>query len=140
MSYFKSFRDITQNNSITLHKLTIDDLDAIYEYSKEPDFQHAIMAQVTYTNTQIFIEMIIKEMHEGKRFYYAIKDTNKIIGTIGFLNIDLEKKESEIGFGISSNYWGTNIMSLCIHKLINDAFTIYKFFVLKSLLKKMALN
>lgn len=72
---------------------------------------------------QIFLKRV-EDMYENKKgIRWAIIDkvTEKYVGDIGFYNIDLYSKHTEMGYTISKEYWRKGIASECINKLTSFA-------------------
>lgn len=123
---YKTF--IKVNNKITLRALKNSDSNDIYEYSKDKIFtKHLSFSNnPTLENSLSFIKSINEDINKKNRLYWGIEINNKIIGTIGFLNLDKNKKEAELGFGISPDYWGKGIINQCISFLIHLGFNQIK--------------
>ena len=109
------------NNNLTLREISICDLDDILEYSQDKDFTKYLSFVATKENTKEFIININNDIKNHKRLYWGIQTDGKIVGTIGFLN--LTKDKAEIGFGISTNYWGSGISNICLSFLLDYAKT-----------------
>ena len=116
---YKYESKIKVDDNITLRQITLDDFDDIYHYSSDRDFTIYLPFVSTKENTISFINNINNDIKNHKRLYWGIEIDDKIIGTIGFLN--LKKTQAEIGFGISKDYWGTGIIQICVEFLINYA-------------------
>jgi len=116
---YKYEPEIKVDNKIRLRQITLDDCNAIYQYSTDKDFTKYLSFIATRENTMNFINNINNDIKNHKRLYWGIEVNNKIIGTIGFLH--LQKMQAEIGFGISKDYWGTGIINICLEFMINYA-------------------
>ena len=116
---------LTISSNVFLKKISIEDIESIYNYTKKKEFFNAISFNPTYTNTKNFINTLIIDMKLKKRFYWVIKMENETIGTIGLLNF---KDDSvEIGFGLSPDYWGKGIINNCLNYLIDYVFNELNF-------------
>lgn len=119
---FKYYKYLKINQKIILRQLENSDGNDVLEYSKDKDFtKHLGFSDNPTLETSLsFIKNTNNDIKNNSRHYWGIQINNKIVGTIGFLNI--KKKEAELGFGISSNYWGKGIINQCISFLIHFAF------------------
>ncbi|MGE7218002.1 GNAT family N-acetyltransferase [Priestia koreensis] len=50
----------------------------------------------------------------GIRFGISLKESNKVVGSCGFLNRQPKHFRADIGYELSSHYWGTGIASEAI--------------------------
>ncbi|MFI5203330.1 MAG: GNAT family N-acetyltransferase, partial [Flavobacteriales bacterium] len=67
------------------------------------------------------------EKNEGITWAVALKDTGKMIGTIGFWRIDKVNHRAEIGYMLHADYWGKGLMHEAIVTALHYAFTHLKF-------------
>ena len=66
----------------------------------------------------------VKDMYESKKgIRWAIidKTTGSYIGDIGYYNIEIYSKHTELGYTISNQYWRKGIATECINKLTEFA-------------------
>lgn len=112
------------NQKILLRQLKDNDCHDILEYSKNKEFTKYLGFKNSprLEDTKSFIKNINNEIKVGNRFYWGIEINKKIVGTIGYLNINKKSKEAELGFGISTMYWGKGIINQCMSFLIHHAF------------------
>lgn len=117
------------NSKIILRQLTIEDVADIMEYSKDKEFTKylSFSSIPTEENTKNFINNINNDIKNNTRLYWGIEINNKIEGTIGFLNIDKENNEAELGFGISTKFWGKGIINQCMGFLLHMGFREFKY-------------
>ena len=81
----------------------------------------------TIEKTQEILDMFIKE---DKTFAIVFKKTNKVIGSLGVEKYGLEEKLTEftsyygreIGYVLSKDYWGKDIMTEAVGAVINHLF------------------
>lgn len=53
---------------------------------------------------------------------YFIFQDNKLIGGIGFSNINKSEQNAEVGYWLSKDFQGMGIVSKCCRKIVNDGF------------------
>lgn len=121
---YKKFMKI--NNKISLRALEETDVLDVLAYSKNKEFtKHLNFSDnPTLENTLAFIKSTNVDIKNQTRLYWGIQIENKIVGTIGFLNI--KGKEAELGFGISPEFWGKGIVNQCMSFLIHLGFNQIK--------------
>jgi [ribosomal protein S5]-alanine N-acetyltransferase len=121
------------NNNLYLRELTINDKDDIFNYSSDVEFCKYLDFNVPKNSDDIlpFLRQITNDNNSGTRIYWGIEYKNKIIGTIGLLNINNIKMKAELGFGIGKKYWGKGIINRCIENVLNYSFIQKKFKIIK---------
>ena len=67
-------------------------------------------------------EKIFKEQ-KGLRWVIEEIQTNKVIGTCGYLNYEKEHNRIEIGYDLNPDYWGKGVMQEALSAIIHFAFT-----------------
>ncbi len=74
------------------------------------------------------VEELIKRIEEGVESNTAIawgislKNSDSIIGTIGFHKIEFENYRAEIGYMLHPSYWRQGLMNEAIHVILNFGF------------------
>jgi RimJ/RimL family protein N-acetyltransferase len=51
-----------------------------------------------------------------------LKETGKLIGCAGFVDLDLKNNNAEIGYWLGEKYWGKGIMSEAVFAIIKYGF------------------
>lgn len=125
--FYRKFMRI--NSNIILRQLTQKDSTDIYHYSSDKKFTEFLSFKTGGSKEDViqFIKFINIEIEEKSRFYWGIEVNKQIIGTIGYLNINIDNKEAELGFGISPEFWGKGIVNQCLSYLVHMAFTQLNF-------------
>jgi [ribosomal protein S5]-alanine N-acetyltransferase len=97
-------------NRISLTEINMDGLEDMHEYSSKKEFYKYLEYDnfKTIEETKNYLKKIIKRSKSNNAHYWFIrlKNTDKVIGTFGLLNINYSRKSVEIGFGLSPYYWG----------------------------------
>lgn len=90
-------------------------LEDMYEYSREPSFYRYMEYEhhMSMNETRAYMHKLFERSRAETWHYWFIrlKESWKIIGTLGLLNIDLRKGSCEIGYGISPHYWRKGLFS-----------------------------
>ena len=71
-----------------------------------------------------FIQRVLKEFAEDGRFGASILLNEKIVGNIGFHNLDLVNRSAEIGYWIAKDAQGRGIITKCCRVLIDYLFDV----------------
>ena len=84
-----------------------------------------------YLTKDYEIEVLLEyEMKKPYQFAIVLKDSNKVIGNIGLMDIDekmydgikYSKNSKELAFVLSEDYWGKGIMTEAINAVLEFAF------------------
>ena len=131
MKKFKHFNNFYSLKRINLEKLSLKHLDDIHEYSiNEKFFKHFERQKINKKEqTKKYISSKIREVKNFKALWWsvALKNTNKIIGTICVNNINYARKSFEIGYGINPDYWGKGYFTEAIKGLLKNVLKKNKF-------------
>lgn len=95
---------------LILRKITVDDVDDMYEYSSDGNVTEYLTwsphADKTYTLE--YINYLQSRYRSGDFFDWGVvvKSDNKMIGTCGFTRFDYVNNSAEIGYVLNSEYHG----------------------------------
>ena len=85
-------------------------LDDMYEYSRNPLMYRyfEFPVQKTKKETSVYLKKLIKRSNVGTAHYWfiSLRNSGKVIGSIGAHDIDWRKKNGEISYGLSPYHWG----------------------------------
>ena len=95
---------------IKLIKLDESGLEDMWEYSKNPLLYKyfEFLPQKTIDETKEYLKKLItRDSADNANYWFiSLKKNGKIIGSFGVHDIDWRKKDAEISYGISPDYWG----------------------------------
>jgi len=117
---------------IYLTEIKEGDARKLHEYSKEPklnEFSGPYKASESVQKALEYIRDSKKNLLEKKSYILGIyeKNTNELVGTIGFFNLDDKNKNGEIGFWIAKNYWNKGYMTEAIKMMTAYIFRELKY-------------
>lgn len=120
---------VLETDRLILRNFEMSDIDDYYEYASLPNVG-PMAGWDAYTDYDKAVKRM--EYQVGKPFLFALvlKEQNKVIGTIELMDVHKERFENleikdgakEIGFVLSSKYWGRGIMPEACKKLMEYAF------------------
>jgi len=117
---------VIETNRLLLRKLTLSDVDDMYEYASNEDVSKYVVwpTHQSKEDSAAFIQYVLSLYDEGKLSPWAIeyKATQKMIGTIDFVMWNVNHKTAEIGYCISKEYWGQGITTEAAKELIKFGF------------------
>ena len=116
---------------LLLRELQLDDAGEIFRLRSNKDVNDLIGRQsaVTIDDARDFIQMIQTRSANGESVMWAITLAGdpKLIGTVLYWNIELEKNKAELGYELLPEYWGKGIMTEAVKKVIEFGFKELQF-------------
>ena len=119
--------------TIYFSHIDMSGLDDMYNYSKQIKFyEHMgeMSPHKSVNDTVEYIEVLLNRIKNGYKngssMYWFIRllKTNKVIGSIGMMGINIDRNEAEIGYGLSPKYWGSGIIFESLWIMLNYSFEI----------------
>ncbi|TSA28457.1 MAG: N-acetyltransferase [Ignavibacteriales bacterium] len=111
-----------ETERLILRKITIDDVNDIYEYASITDVTTFVLwdTHKTKQDSIDFIKLTEEQFNNNISFIWGIviKSENKLIGTIDLRNWDAIHKCGEIGYVISQKYWNRGYVSEAMKTVI----------------------
>jgi len=102
-----------------------DDRD-IFEYAKDPEVSRYVTWEPhkSIEDARAFINWNIERYNKGDIGEWGIelKETGRIIGSIGFVELDKVNFCGTVGYALSKEYWGKGIMTEAVKRIIRFAF------------------
>jgi [ribosomal protein S5]-alanine N-acetyltransferase len=115
---------VLETERLMLRKISIDDAEDMFHLRTNED-------AMKYINKPKLLSIddakeIINKMNDSERIQWgiALKNENKIIGTIGYHRIEKEHYRAEIGYMLDPDYWSTKMKLHSIEAIINPGNTI----------------
>ena len=109
---------------IIIRDLSLKDLNDYYEYAKSEDVgPNAGWKPIP--NIEVCKRVLSGNILSKDVFAIALRDSNKLIGTISLYNYGLRKynKTKSLGFSLSKDYWNRGIMTQAVKLLLEYVFT-----------------
>ena len=112
---------------LTLRPMTMRDAQDIYDYSCDREVARHVLwdAHRSLADSRAYLRFIIRQYREGLPSSYGIvlKETGRLVGTIGFMWMHDENSTVEIGYSLARNFWNQGLMTEALRALIDMAFT-----------------
>jgi len=111
---------------LLVRPMQLDDAPSLFEFWSDPmvsKFMN-IEAFTDISQAQQMIVMLQRLFTENKaiRWTILLKDSNEIIGSIGFNYLDYENERAEIGYDLGYSYWGKGYATEAIRALTSYGF------------------
>jgi len=120
-----TFPEIRTEN-LLLRRMSHKDIPDIFEMRNNPKMIGFTDGKIdgSYDETKVYIDMMSKGIDENKWIIWAIehKATHKVIGSISIWNIDDEKMNGELGYGVIPDYHGKGLMKEALLIIVEFGF------------------
>lgn len=118
---------VLESKRLYLTKIINDHASDIFEYLSN-DIVTRYLGMESIINIEeayAIINKINTNYSEGKSIRWGIihKDSNKLIGTIGYDAIQIKNKRADVGYDINLNYWRRGFATEAINEIIKFGFT-----------------
>lgn len=122
---FNPFPQLETERTI-LRKLTLDDVEAIFDYCSREEVAQFVTWDVhkSLDDSKNFIHFAFERYANNQVAPWGIvlKENNQLIGTADFVWWQEQHKTAEIGYVLSSDYWGKGLMPEVVNKIIEFGF------------------
>jgi ribosomal-protein-alanine N-acetyltransferase len=116
-----------ETSRLLLRKIAPRDAKDMYEYASLPETSKYLLwdPHPSFSYTADLINFLQKEYPAGRFNDFAIilKETDKMIGTVGFTSFDGKNRCAEIGYVISPKYWRQGIATEALSTIIELSFS-----------------
>jgi ribosomal-protein-alanine N-acetyltransferase len=111
---------------LQLRRLERRDAQDIYAYSKDPDVARYVLwqAQSSVSEAREYIRYMLGRYRRDEPSSWGIIDKmdGHLIGTIGYMNYDMENGVVEIGYSLAKWKWNQGYMTEALEKVIEYTF------------------
>jgi [ribosomal protein S5]-alanine N-acetyltransferase len=124
-SVFTRLPELTTTR-LNLRAMRMSDARDIFEYSCDPQVARHVLweAHQNIHQTRAYIRYVLRQYRAGtpSSFCIELKDTGKVIGTIGFMWVSNENRSAEVGYSLSRSYWNKGIMTEALRETLRFGF------------------
>lgn len=112
---------------LTLRPMTMRDAADIYAYSRDKEVARHVLwdAHRSLADSKEYLRFILRQYREGRPSSYGmvLKETGRLVGTIGFMWLSEENSTVEIGYSLARSQWNRGLTTEALSALIGMAFT-----------------
>jgi [ribosomal protein S5]-alanine N-acetyltransferase len=133
MQFFKSaFIKLPALNTqrLLLRRLTLKDSRDMFRYASDPLVSRHVLWDVheTIGTSRDFIRAAKRQYRKGLPATFAIelKDTRRMIGTIGFMWINTDHKSAEVGYSIARDEWNKGYATEALLAILAFGFNVLR--------------
>ena len=115
-----------ETGRLILRKLTMHDAEDIYAYSRDPEVARHVLwdAHRSIGESRTYLRFMLRKyrMNEAASWGIELKETGRIIGTIGFMWVQDDNRAAEVGYSLARAQWGKGIMTEALAAVIEYGF------------------
>ena len=117
---------ILETPDLLLRQLLQSDAQDVFSYSSNPHVSKYVFWEPhrTVLDSRSMIRYMQQRMRQGEPSSWGIfcKQAQKIIGTIGFVEISHEHQSAEVGYSLAEEYWNRGYATQALAAVLNFAF------------------
>lgn len=123
--YFKNNPQL-ETERLILRKLVLEDAEDIYIYASDDEVSKYLTwdTHKTIEDSKGFINFVLDryEKDDVGDWGIVLKETGKLIGSLGFPQYDKKNNRAELGYVLGRSYWGKGIMPEAVGRILKFAF------------------
>lgn len=117
---------ILETERLLLRPLRRSDEKDLFAYASDPEVSRHVLweAHKTVRDSRMFLRAAIRQYRRGMPGTFAItlRDSGRMIGTIGFMWVNVDHRSAEVGYSLSRDYWNRGIMTEALRRVIAFGF------------------
>lgn len=129
MQYYQSiFSRLPQleTHRLILRPMKMSDARDMYAYASDPEVSRHVLwdAHQSIFQSRQFLRAAIRQYRKGypSSFAITLKESGRMIGTIGFMWVNVDHKSAEVGYSLSRDYWNQGLMTEALRAVIAFGF------------------
>ncbi len=117
---------VLETERLILRPLRMGDARDLFAYAQDPEVSRHVLWEPhrSIWDSREFLRMAIRQYRKGLPGSFAItlKDSGRMIGTIGFMWINTDYQSGEVGYSLSREYWNRGIMTEALKEVVRFGF------------------
>ncbi len=129
VEYFSSLPQLTTPR-LLLRPMAMRDAADMYAYSRDPEVARHVLwdAHMSMADTRGYLRYIIGQYRDGEPSSWGIvlRETNRLVGTIGFMAYNQADSVLELGYSLARSCWNQGLMTEALTAVLNECFTVLR--------------
>lgn len=117
---------VLETERLILRPMRMSDARDLYSYAQDREVSRHVLwdAHRSIGQSRDFLRAAIRQYRRGQPASFAItlRDSGRMIGTIGFMWINPDHKSGEVGYSLARDYWNRGIMTEALRAVIAFGF------------------
>ena len=115
-----------ETERLILRPLKMGDARDLFAYARDPEVSRHVLWD-THENigqSRQFLRAAIRQYRRGLPGSFAItlKSSGRMIGTVGFMWVNIDNRSAEVGYSLGRDYWNQGIMTEALREVIAFGF------------------
>ena len=119
---------VIETPRLILRKMTMQDAMDVYHYARDPEVARHVLwdAHQSIWETRAYIRFLLYQYRNGEPGSWGIvlKETGRVVGTIGYMSYSPDNSTVEIGYSLSRELWGKGLMTEALDAVIAETFRV----------------
>ena len=117
---------VLETPSLVLRPMLLSDAREIFAYASDPEVARYVLwdPHRSLAETRSYIRYIRSLYRSGLPSSWAVvfRQTNQVIGSIGFMWASEENRSAEVGYSFSRAFWNRGLATEALSAVLNSAF------------------
>ncbi|MBR4539413.1 MAG: GNAT family N-acetyltransferase [Clostridia bacterium] len=129
MQFFQgifSHLPVLETERLILRPLRMSDAKDLFAYARDSQVSRHVLWETheSLGDSRRFLRGAIRQYRQGLPGSFAItlKDSGRMIGTIGFMWVNYEYSSAEVGYSLSREYWNRGVMTEALRRVVEFGF------------------
>ena len=130
MSFFDAdipfYAEPLETNRLLLRRLVMADAQDVFEYGRDPEVaRHVLWDEYkSVSESRSYIRSMMRHYRFGDASSWGIelKQTGRIVGTIGYMWFQAEHRSTEVGYSLARPCWNQGLMTEALKAVIAYSF------------------
>ena len=127
---FFSRLPVIETERLILRKLTMRDASDMFRYCQDKEVARHVLweAHTSILETRAYIRYNLYQYRSGEPASWCIvlRETNRVVGTIGYMSYNADNSTVEIGYSLAREQWGKGLMTEALLAVIGETFRTLK--------------
>ena len=115
-----------ETERLILRPMRMSDARDLFAYAQDPEVSRHVLWDThrSLGESRQFLRGALRQYRRGQPSSFAItlKDSGRMIGTIGFMWLNLDHQSAEVGYSLSRDYWNRGIMTEALRQVVAFGF------------------
>ena len=121
---------VIETPRLILRRVTLRDAEDMYRYACDPEVARHVLwdAHTSVWETRAYIRFLLSQYRNGMpgSWVIVLRETNRVVGTIGYMNYSADHNTAELGYSLSRACWGQGLMTEALKAVLDSAFRVLR--------------
>ena len=115
-----------ETERLVLRPVRLTDAKDLFAYASDPEVSRHVLWETPQSPAQsrAMLRSMLWQYRRGmpSSFAIALKESGRMIGTIGFMWVNTDHRSAEVGYSLSRAYWNQGLMTEALRRIIAFGF------------------